>query len=91
MDVDPGLKDVEKIRGGNQWYMMESEDFISNFIFRLKNENGNLVSFNCQNITFRLSIKGIRKSTTFLLSIDKDIDKILLRQLMRPSWNFKLI
>ena len=37
--------------------MMESEDIISTIHFRLKNENGNLVTFNGQSTTFRLSIK----------------------------------
>ena len=59
MDVDPGYKYVEKFYGGLQWYMMESKDIISNISFKLKIENGNLVSFNSQSINFRLSIKEI--------------------------------
>ena len=59
MTVDPGYKYVEKFSGGVQWYMMESKDIISSICFKLKNENGNLVSFNGQSITFRLSIKEI--------------------------------
>ena len=59
MDVDPGYKYIEKFRGSVQWYMMESKDVISNICFKLKNENGDLVSFNGQSITFRLSIKEI--------------------------------
>ena len=59
MDVDPGYKDIEKFHGGVQWYMMESKDIISSICFKLKNENGKLVSFNGQSITFRLSIKEI--------------------------------
>ena len=59
MDVDPGYKYIEKFRGGVQWYMMESKDIISSICFKLKNEKGNLVSFNGQSITFRLSIKKI--------------------------------
>ena len=59
MDNDPGYKYIEKFRGGVQWYMMESKDVISSICFKLKNENGNLVSFNGQIITFRLSIKEI--------------------------------
>ena len=58
-DVDPGYKYIEKFYGGVQWYMMESKDIISNICFKLKNENGNLVSFNGQSLTFRLSIKEI--------------------------------
>ena len=59
MDVDPGYKYIEKFRGGVQWYMMESKDIISSICFKLKNEKGNLVSFNGQSISFRLSIKEI--------------------------------
>ena len=59
MDVNPRLKYVEKFRGGIQWFTMESEGFISGINFRLRNENGNLVSFNGQSVTFRLSIKEI--------------------------------
>ena len=59
MDVDPGYKYIEKFHGGVQWYMMESKDIISSICFKLKNENGNLVSFNGQSITFHLSIKEI--------------------------------
>ena len=59
MDVDPGYKYVERFHGGVQWYMMESKDIISSICFKLKNENGNLVSFNGQSVTFRLSIKEI--------------------------------
>ena len=58
-DVDPGYKYIEKFHGGVQWYMMESKDIISSICFKFKNENGNLVSFNGQSITFRLSIKEI--------------------------------
>ena len=59
MDVDPGYKYIEKFRGGVQWYMMESKDIISSNCFKLKNENNQIVSFNGQSITFRLSIKEI--------------------------------
>ena len=59
MTVDPGYKYVEKFSGGVQWYMMESKDIISTICFKLKNEKGNLVSFNGQSTTFRLSIKEI--------------------------------
>ena len=59
MDVDPGYKYIEKFRGGVQWYMMESKDIISSICFKLKNENNQIVSFNGQSITFRLSIKEI--------------------------------
>ena len=59
MDVDPGYKYIEKFRGGIHWYMLQSKDIISSVFFKFKNENGNLVSFNGQSITFRLSIKEI--------------------------------
>ena len=59
MDVDPGYNQIEKFRGGVQWYMVESKDIISSNCFKLKNENGNLISFNGQSTTFRLSIKKI--------------------------------
>ena len=59
MDVNPGYKYIEKFRGNIQWYMMESKDVISSICFKLKNENNQLVSFNGQSITFRLSIKEI--------------------------------
>ena len=59
MDVDPGYKYIEKFRGGVQWYMMEPKDVISSICFKLKNENNQLVSFNGQSLTFRISIKEI--------------------------------
>ena len=59
MDVDPGYKYIEKFRGGVSWYMLETKDFISSINFKLKNENSQLVSFNGQSITFRLSIKEV--------------------------------
>ena len=59
MDVDPCYKYFEKFRGGVQWYMMETKDFVSSINFKIKNENNELVSFHGQTITFRLSIKEI--------------------------------
>ena len=59
MDVDPGYKYIEKCRGGVQWYMMDTKDVISSIKFKLKNENGNLVSFIGQSLTFRVSMKEI--------------------------------
>ena len=59
MDVDPGYKYIEKFRGGVQWYMMESKDIVSSLGFKVKNEYNQIVSFNGQSITFRLSIKEI--------------------------------
>ena len=58
-DVDPGYKYFEKFRGGLQWYMMETKDFISSVNLKSKNENGELVSFNGQSVTFRLSLKEV--------------------------------
>ena len=63
MGVDPGYKNIEKVSGGITWYMMESKDIISSTCFKLKIENGNLVSFNGQSITCRLSITEIYFST----------------------------
>ena len=59
LDISPGYKFVEKFRGGVQWYMLEPKDIISSICFKLKNENGELVSFNGESVTFRLSIKEI--------------------------------
>ena len=59
MDVDPGYEYIEKFRVGVQWYMVESKDNFPNNCFKLKNENNQLVSFNRQSITFRLSITEI--------------------------------
>ena len=59
MTVDPGYKNVEKFSGGISWYMMQSKDVISSICFKLINENNQLVSFNGQSVTFRLSIKEI--------------------------------
>ena len=59
VSVSPGYKYVCRFEGGIQWYMMESKDVISSFFFELKNENNELLSFNRQSISFRLSIKEI--------------------------------
>ena len=59
MTIDPGDKCSEQFAGGIYWYMMESKDIISNICFKLKKENNQLVSFNGQSVTFRLSIKEI--------------------------------
>ena len=40
LDVDLGYKNIEKFRGGVQWYMMETKDFISSINLKLKNEYG---------------------------------------------------
>ena len=59
MDIDPGYKYIEKFQGGIAWFMLVSQDVISSINFKLENENKNLVSFNGQSVTFRLSIKEI--------------------------------
>ena len=59
MTVNPGYKYVERFAGEIIWYMMEGKDIISSICFKLKNENNQLVLFNGQSITFRLSIKEI--------------------------------
>ena len=59
MTVNPGYKYVERFAGGVAWYMLHTNVFISSIIFKLKNENNELVSFNGQSVTFRLSIKEV--------------------------------
>ena len=59
MDVDPGYNYIKNFRGGIQWCMMEVKDFISSVNLKITNENGELVSFNGQSVTFRLSIKEV--------------------------------
>ena len=61
-DVIPVYKYIEKFRDVVQWYMMESKDNISTVCFKMKNETNQLVSFNGQSITFRLSIQEIYPS-----------------------------
>ena len=72
-DVNPGDKHNENFRSGVQWYMMQSKNFVSSISFKLKNENGGLVSFSGQSSTFCLSIKEIY----FFLN-DKDFIKITI-------------
>ena len=36
MNVNPGYKNIEEIRGGVSWYMLESKDFISSVNLNLK-------------------------------------------------------
>ena len=59
MTVNPGYKYVDRFAGGITWYMMESKNNVSSICFKLKNENENLVSFNGQSVTFRVSIKEV--------------------------------
>ena len=59
MQVSPRYKFIYRFEGGVQWYMMELKDIISSISFKLKNEDGDLVSFNGQSLSFRLSIKEI--------------------------------
>ena len=58
-DVDPGYIYIEKFWGGVQWFMMESKDIFSSTCFKMKNKKNQIVSFNGQSITFRLSSKEI--------------------------------
>ena len=59
MDTSPGYRYIEKFRSGVAWYMMDSKDFISSINFKIKNEHGDLVSFNGEALTFKLSIKEV--------------------------------
>ena len=59
MDAAPGDKYIKKVKGGVLWYMMDAKLVFSRISFKLKNENNELVSFNGQSISFRLSIKVI--------------------------------
>ena len=59
MDVNPGYKYIQKFCGGVQWYLMQPKDVISSICFKIKNESNQIVSFNGQSVTFRLSIKEI--------------------------------
>ena len=43
--------------------MMESKNFISNIALKLRNDNGDLLSFNGESITFPSSIKKINLVT----------------------------
>ena len=61
MNVSLGYKFIERFLDGMTWFMLHNKDIISSINFKLENENGNLVSFDSQSITFRLSIKEIRK------------------------------
>ena len=73
MTVSPGYKYVEMFSGGFSWYMMQSKDIISSICFKLKNEKDQLVSFNGQSLTFRLSIKEIWVIST------RQMPKILIK------------
>ena len=57
MTADHGYKYVERIPGGVTWYMMETKDVVASISLKLKNQKGNLVSFNGQSISFNLAIK----------------------------------
>ena len=59
MTVNPDYKYIESLAGGFTWYMMETKDVFSSNSFKLKNENKELVSFDGQSISFRISIKEI--------------------------------
>ena len=38
MTVDPSFNSAKVVKGGVQWYMMETKDFISKINFKLKNQ-----------------------------------------------------
>ena len=57
MDVNPGFKYIENFQCGVVYYRMESKNIFSSICFYLKNVSNQIVSLNCQNITFRLPIK----------------------------------
>ena len=59
MNVSPGHKFIERFGGGIHWYIIDSKDFIPKIGFILNNANGDLVSFNGQSITLRLSVKEV--------------------------------
>ena len=57
LTVDPGYHYFEIFAGVISWYTMTTSDFISSICFTLKIENNELVLFNEQSITLRLSDK----------------------------------
>ena len=59
MTVNPGYNYVESFAGGITWYMMETKDVFSSFSFELKNEINELISYNGQSVSFRLSINEV--------------------------------
>ena len=75
--VDPGYKYPENTWGGIHCYILESKDCLQIISFKLENETGNLVPFNGQRVTFRLSIKEDDFFWTNFCPInDEDINKI---------------
>ena len=59
MNINPAFKNIEKFIEGVQWYMKSSNDFFSKISLELKNEHGELVSFNGRSVSFRLSIEKV--------------------------------
>ena len=59
MDVSPVYRYIEKFRSGVQLCLMEGRDIISSTCFKLKNESIQLVSFNGESVTFRVSVQEI--------------------------------
>ena len=57
LDVNPGFGKFHKLRGGVQWNMIESKGSISSINLKFQNEIKEMVSFNGQSVTSRLSIK----------------------------------
>ena len=60
LTVNSGYKYAKSFAGGITWYMMETKDVISSISFKLQKENTDLVSFNGQSVSFRISIKEIQ-------------------------------
>ena len=82
MDEDPRYKYVEIFGQGVKSYVLESKDFFSRIIFKLKNENSEIVSINGRSKKFRLSnkelsflLKGYFFLDTFYPVKDKNVDK----------------
>ena len=50
----------EKIKGVNQWCLLETIYFVSKNVFITTSEDENLVSFNAHSITFGLSIEELQ-------------------------------
>ena len=59
MSVSSVYKYVCRFEGCIQWYRMESKGIFSGISFKLKNENNEIVSFNGQSISFRLSMEEL--------------------------------
>ena len=54
-----GIQIRWEFKGGVQWHLMKSKDFVSKISSNLKCENRNLIIFLGQSLFFRLSIKDV--------------------------------